>query len=104
MTEHLRPVERRVLAMAAEGVSTEEIARRFKRSPSHVERIMSWARIPRTGPPSRKAVHAMQRRVLQMRSAGMSYSDIGQRFRRSPRFIRQVEGLAHYQKAMQLLG
>jgi hypothetical protein len=46
----------------------------------------------------------MQRRVLQMRSDGETHADIGQKFRRSARFIQQVEGLAHYQKAMELLG
>jgi len=82
----------------------DEIARRFKRSISHVERIVSWSRIPRSGPASRNAADAMQRRVLQMRSNGESHADIGHKFGRSERFIRQIEGLAHYQKAMELLG
>jgi hypothetical protein len=42
--------------------------------------------------------------VLAMRAAGETHEEIGLRFRRSPRSIRQIEGLAHYRMGLQLLG
>ncbi len=104
MTEYLRPLERRVLAMQADGLDVAEIGRRLKRSPHHVERIIEWTRIPRTRPPVRRRPPAIERRVLDLRAAGESHEEIARRFRRSPGFIRQVEGLAHFRKALDLLG
>jgi DNA-binding CsgD family transcriptional regulator len=101
---HLRPVERRVSEMRREGVSVDEIAERLKRSPDFVDRMLGWIEIPRNGPASRTASEAMERRVLAMRSAGEDHDQIGRRFGRSGRFIKQVEGLAHYRKARRLLG
>jgi hypothetical protein len=46
----------------------------------------------------------MQRRVVAMREQGQSHAEIGERFRRSPRFIRQVEGLARFRQYRDLLG
>ncbi len=103
MTEHLRPVERRVAAMAESGLDHEEIAGRINRSPDHVNRIMAWSQIPRSRPPARRAPRAVERRVLDLRSAGESHEKIASRFKRSPRSIRQIEGLAHFRLAMDLL-
>ncbi|HSJ27548.1 MAG TPA: hypothetical protein VLB67_05010 [Acidimicrobiia bacterium] len=103
MTEHLRPLERRVVAMAAAGLDSEQIAGKIKRSPAHVERILEWSQIPRSRPPSRRAVHAVERRVLDLRADGESREEIARRFRRSSRSIRQIEGLAHFRLAMNLL-
>ena len=104
MSDHLRPLERRVLALHGEGESVEESARRFKRSPQHIERVLVWAQIPRSGPPPGLATRAKEQRVLAMRLNGESHDDIGERFNRSPRFIRQMEGLAHYRRAREILG
>ena len=90
--------------MRDDGQSIEEIAARLKRSSAHVERIIAWTELPRSGPASRKAPHAMEKRVLEFRADGESYDRIGRRFNRGPDFIRQVEGLAHYRMALDLLG
>ena len=103
MNENLRPVERRILRMRNEGVEVAEIAARLKRSPAHVERVIAWTMIPRSGPASRRSPRPLEQRVLALRADGESHERIGKRFRRSPRFIRQVEGLAHYSRAMDLL-
>lgn len=101
--EHLRPFERRVLAMRDAGVSLDNIAIAFKRSPMHIERVILWSAIPRSGPAPRRKAQALERRVLAMRSEGLGYDEIAPRFRASPAFIRRVEGLAHFRKARELL-
>jgi hypothetical protein len=104
VTDNLRPLERRVLSLREAGHDLDEIARRFKRSPEHVERVLQWTEIPRTGPPPGLANRAMERRVLALRFEGESHGDIAGRFNRSPRFIERVEGFAHYRAAMDILG
>ena len=101
--EHLRPLERRILAMRDEGTDVTEIARRTRRSPEHVERIITWTSVPRTRSPHATAAEAMERRVLKFRENGMSHEQIADRFRRGPRFIRQVEALAHLRQGLRLL-
>lgn len=100
--DHLRPIERRVLAMRDEGQDLDEIGRRIKRSAAHVERMIAWTELPRTATP-RTSARAFERRVLALRSAGESYETIGERFRKSGGFIKRVEGLAYYRKAVELL-
>ena len=103
MRDHLRPLERRVLSMRDDGVSIDEIAGRLRRSSAHIERIISWTELPRSGTPSRQSAKAFERRVLALRRSGESYETIGTRFRRSPEFIRRVEGMAHYRRGVELL-
>jgi len=103
MHDHLRPVERRVLAMRSSGHSLEEIGDAFKRSPEHIGRIIEWAAIPRSGPPPNRKPRALEDRVLALRDAGESHGTIGDRFNKTARFIRQVEGLAHFRRARELL-
>ncbi len=102
--QHLRPVERRVLHMRDEGVEIAEIGRRIRKSPESVERIITWTSIPRSNPPSRRSPSALERRVLALRGAGETHEEIGERFRRSGNYIRQVEGFAHYRLGLDLLG
>jgi len=40
----LRPLERRVIDLRDRGISRDELARRFRRSPGHVERVEHLAR------------------------------------------------------------
>jgi transcriptional regulator len=104
MNEHLRPIERRILSMRDEGLDTSEIASRLRRSPDYVERVIRLTLIPRSGPAPLRSPRALEQRVLALRAAGESHERIGERFRRGPAFIKQVEGLAHYSMAMDLLG
>lgn len=103
MTDYLRPVERRVTAMVASGLDHDQIASRINRSAAHVDRIIDWSRIPRSRPPARREPSAVESRVLELRSAGETHEQIASRFKRSPRSIRQIEGLAHFRLAMNLL-
>ena len=100
---HLRAVERRVLMMRDDGVAIDEIARRIARSPAHVERVITWADLPRTGPRGRTSPTAIQRAVLRLRAEGESHGEIAVRFNKGPKYIRQVEGLAHYTQGLDLL-
>ncbi len=103
MTEYLRPVERRVVAMRNEGMDVSEIADRLKRSVDHVRRMIALIDIPRSAAPTRQTPSPLARRVLAMRAAGETHEEIGAKFRRSARFIRQVEGMAHFRRGVELL-
>jgi hypothetical protein len=104
VSDRLSPLARRVLVLSDAGVGIEEMSRRFKRSPEHLERVREWAEIPRSGPPPRTANRAMESRVLRLRANGETHQEIAERFRRSPDFMRRVEGFAHYRRAMDILG
>ena len=104
MTQDLRPIERRVLAMRNQGVAVHEIARRLRKSPAHVERLIEWTAIPRSGPVARRSPRPLEQRVLALRATGESHEQIAGRFHKSPAFIQRVEGLAHYARAIELLG
>ena len=101
-TTHLRPLERRILAMQADGHSLEEIAGRIRKSPEHVERIIGWTEIPRSER-APKYARALEARVLALRAEGLDHADIADRFRRSPENIRLIEALAHYRQAIALM-
>lgn len=90
--------------MRSEGVAVAEIAQRLKRSPEHVERIIGWTSIPRSGRVERRSPpRPLEARVLALRRRGETHEQIADRFRRSPAFIRRVEGMAHYALALRLL-
>ena len=105
-TMAVRPLERRVLQLAASGVGIDEIARRFRRSPGHIERVIAMAALPgRTGATSDQGgLRALERRVLNWRRQGADHDEIGRRFKRSGAHIRQIEGLALYKQSLRLLG
>ena len=91
--------------MRDEGVSLEEIGERLRKSPEFVARVIDWTRIPRSddrGDDS-PTLTPLERRVLQLREDGEDHDTIGERFKKSARFIRQVEGMAHFRKALSLL-
>lgn len=94
MSDVLRPVERRILALRDQGVETAEIARRFKRSEDFIERVIAWTQIPRRTVSRQQGLSPIERRVIDLRTDGLSYEEIGQRFRRGPDHIRRVEGFA----------
>lgn len=102
---HLRPIERRILELDAAGIDHAEIARRFRRSPAHVARIIAWTQLPQREARSAMSgeLRPIERRILKLRASGMNHEEIGERFRRGSAHIRRVEGLAHYKKALRLL-
>lgn len=98
--EFLRPVERRVLSLVANGVDHIEIARRFRRRPEFVDRVISYAGMPRTSvQPAGDALRPLERRILKWRASGAEHADIGHRFHRSAGHIQRVEQLATYKMA-----
>jgi hypothetical protein len=95
----LRPFERRVVRLVDEGVAEAEIARRFRRSPEMIHRVIVLTRLPRSDVrqrPGDDVLRPLERRVLRWRDTGAGYEEIGPRFRRSPAFVQQVEELARY--------
>ena len=93
----LRPVERRVLQLADEGVDQAEIARRFHRSPEFVGRMIEYTHVPRTTSTHDAAVlRPLERRILKWRAGGTNHDEIGRRFRRSADHVARVEQLANY--------
>ena len=98
--DSLRPVERRVLRLVANGVDHIEIARRFRRRPEFVDRVLAYAEMPRTRvQPAVDALRPVERRILKWRAIGAAHDDIGRRFHRSAGHIRRVEQLATYKLA-----
>ena len=95
--ESLRPVERCVLRLVADGVDHIEIARRFRRRPGFVDRVIAYAGMPRhVVQPPRNALRPGERRILKWRATGAEHADIGRRFHRSAGHIRRIEQLATY--------
>jgi hypothetical protein len=96
----LRPVERRVLRLAAQDVQHEEIARRFRRSPEFIGRLIELAELPgRMATVHDETLRPLERRILHLRDGGLSHAEIGSRFLRSPDFVERVDELAHYKLA-----
>lgn len=96
--EQLRPVERRIRRLVRHDVPRSEIARRFRRSPEFIDRVIELSELPNrtTGMPSSGPLRPVERRVLRWRDEGATPADIAPRFNRSPEFIERVEHLARY--------
>lgn len=101
--DSLRPLERRILTMREEGVSIDEIADRIRKSPDFVERVIDWTKIPRSGTSRPTGLSPLETRVLALKAAGEDHETIAARFKKSDRFIRQVEGMAHYRQGLRLM-
>ena len=91
--------------MRDEGVPLEEIGKRLRKSPEFVARVIDWTQIPRSneGGDDSPTLTPLERRVLRLREEGEDHDTIGERFKKGARFIRQVEGMAHYRKGLSLL-
>ena len=99
----LRPLERAVLRLRDRGVPTTEIARRFHRSPAHIERVITYAELPGRKGTDRSGLRPIERRVLAWRAEGIGHQELADRFKRSASHMRRIEGMAHLRKARQLL-
>ena len=98
--DHLRPLERRVCRLAADGVFPAEIGRRFNRSEEFIERVLTLASLPdRHAPLPRAGLRPLERRLLRWRDEGVSSRELADRFRRGPGYIAQVLKLADYRLA-----
>jgi len=94
------PMERRMVRLSEQGLGNDEIARRFRKSPGFVHRVLALARVPRRGTgPDGAQLRPVERRVLKWREDGASATDIAARFRRQPRSIEQIERLARYKQS-----
>lgn len=89
-----------MLRHAEAGVSTSEIAWRFRRSPGHIRRVLDLARLPRdrSAPAevSPGSLRPIERCVLKARASGADFPEIAARMRRTPGFVARVEELATY--------
>jgi DNA-binding CsgD family transcriptional regulator len=95
----LRPFERRVSKLAADGMVPAEIGRRFNRSEKFIERVLALADLPgRSAPEPVHGLRPIERCVLRWREQGVSTFDLADRFRRGPGFIEQVLELADYKQ------
>ncbi len=109
-TQELRPVERRVLRLADEGLDDAEIGRRFKRSEQWTAQVRFLAdldvrRSPEpddagsldTDPEGR--LRPLERRILRWRAQGVDHDELADRFRASPDHLARVEEYANYKLA-----
>ena len=97
----LRPIERRVLRLTEDGVDHAEIARRFRRSPEFIERVMDLARLPGRAPQGDAGVlRPLERCILGWLEQGATHAEIAPRFCRSPDFVERVERLANYKLSL----
>jgi len=95
--DHLRPIERRIRRLVDEGAADDDIARRFRRSPAYVRRVLALSDLPgRAAMPSSSALRPLERRILRWREQGAEPAEIGPKFRRSSDFVERVEGFARY--------
>jgi transcriptional regulator len=65
--------------------------------------LIGWTDIPRRGSTRDRYLTPRQRRVLDLRNEGESHGEIAARFKKTERYIRQVEGLAHFKEGQRLL-
>jgi len=111
LAEHAAPraLERRILRLVEEGVPFDEIARRFRRGPEMIPRLVVLARHARSQAATSAGVAAsvgvevlrpLERRVLHWRDeAAADYAEIGARFRRSAGHVQRIEILARHKLA-----
>lgn len=100
--DHLRPRERAVLLHTDEGLSSQDIAWRLRRSPRYIDRLLRISSIPRSGPYQRYrgGLRPIERHVLKALESGFDYPEIAARFRRTPVWVQRVEDFANYKLAI----
>lgn len=94
----LRPLERTILRLHGEGMSTSEIGRRIGKRPGTVRRIMTmidYKKDLENAPEStRSTLTPVERVVLRLKASGENYGEIGVRLGRSGAHIRRIESYA----------
>lgn len=108
----LRPVERRVLRLADEGLDDAEIGRRFGRGERWTAQVRFLADldVPRSegtgsdagdGPEigAEDRLRPLERRLLRWRAQGLDHDELADRFRHSAEHLARVEEYAHYKLA-----
>ena len=94
----LRPIERRVRHMLDDGLSHEEIAWRFRRSPGFVRRVTVLSglqRKPRTGA-APHPLRPVERVVHKGLAQGLPTSEVASRLRRTPEWVERVDAFASH--------
>jgi hypothetical protein len=97
----LRPIERRIMSLASDGLTPTETGRRFHRSGRYVEQVLRLAEMPRRDarrPARGTALRALERRLIRWRDEGADPVNIAAMFRRSPEHIERVLALADYKR------
>jgi DNA-binding CsgD family transcriptional regulator len=95
--DRLRPFERRVWRLAADGMVPDEIGRRFHRSGAFIERVLVLADLSgRSGWERSAGLRPLERRLLRWRDEGASPVELADRFRRGPGYIERVLALADF--------
>lgn len=92
-SERLRPLERAVARLAAEGRTSSDIAWRFRRSPGHIERVMEMSELRHRAEPARRSspdLRPVERLVIRARDDGRDLAEVAARMRRSPEFVTRV--------------
>jgi hypothetical protein len=94
----MRPIERVIARLHESGANPSEIGRRVGKQPGTVVRILAMTEIrsdlPGTRPAPDHVLRPIERVVLRLRADGESYGEIGNRLRRSGRYVQRVEGFA----------
>jgi DNA-binding NarL/FixJ family response regulator len=93
----LRPIERRVLRLVDTGVDVDEIGKRFRRSPEHIERLIQLAELPgRSSAPHESRLRPLERCILGWRAKGASHDEIAPRLHKTSGFVARVEEFAQH--------
>lgn len=97
--QRLRPIERTILRLRDDGMSTPEIGRRIGKRPGTVERILLMIDYKREHATPSETVRStftpLERVVMRLLRAGENYGEIGVRLGRSGSQIRRIEGYAY---------
>jgi hypothetical protein len=100
-TAGLRPLERRIRRLVDEQMPEADIARRFRRSPDFIRRVVEWSGLPNRAavPSAAGQLRPIERRILRWREDGAEPAEIALRFGRGLDYVQQVEDLARYKLA-----
>jgi DNA-binding CsgD family transcriptional regulator len=97
---HLRPIERVVVRLQAEGHSLSDIGKRVRKKPGTVRRIIEMTEfkdgIAVGGATQANALRPVERVIVKLRARGESYGEIGNRLALSGRRVQLIEQLADF--------